>query len=231
MALRARAKNNVGNTVQFDLLLELDSGLLATWSFRWGLNSQQSIAEDIWLHERDDSEPIRILHYRRQVRAKANTNILNSQSGTAVDVSLASLKVQGSLLSLLDASVISEKFKDELSEVNAWGLGITSLELLSPSAMRRGFRGTKEDIGPRGGSSCWILLAGLKQDQKAKLARRLARFYPVDGIETTRKRAGWVDIKIAERFREIGDVQIAHIGDGFLRLLAICAIPRIRRFR
>jgi predicted ATPase len=102
-------------------------------------------------------------------------------------------------------------------------MGITSLELLSPVAMRSNTRGSTQGIGVKGQRLAGFL-AALDAKTKDKIVSRLADFYPLDNLSTTRKRAGWVDLKISESY-QIGAIGAAHASDGFLRLLALCAIP------
>src|SRR4051794_17109815 len=50
-------------------------------------------------------------------------------------------------------------------------------------------------------------------------------FYPLRDVATTRKRAGWVDLRVAESFEGIGWTGAAHMSDGFMRLLGLASIP------
>jgi predicted ATPase len=63
---------------------------------------------------------------------------------------------------------------------------------------------------------------------KRRIVDRLSEFYPLERIVTTRKRAGWIDLQIAESFRGIGNIKAGHVSDGFLRLLALSAIPELK---
>ncbi len=105
-----------------------------------------------------------------------------------------------------------------------WAHSITSLELLSPTAMRGGARGPTDDIGTRG-ERLASFLASLSTESKSNIVSRLNKFYPIHSIQTTRKRAGWVDMKIAERFRQVSGISPSQASDGLLRLMALCAIP------
>ncbi len=90
--------------------------------------------------------------------------------------------------------------------------------------MRRSARGDNHDIGTMG-ERLASFLASLSPRSKSKVVARLRRFYPIRNIDTRRKRAGWVDVKIAEAFRGLRGISPNHASDGLLRLIALCAIP------
>ena len=111
-----------------------------------------------------------------------------------------------------------------LVDISSWAHNITSLELLSPTAMRQGTRGATRNIGGRG-ERLASFLANLDAQARSNVVERLARFYPIANIETTRKRAGWVDMRVAERFCRSATIPPTQASDGLLRLMALCAIP------
>ena len=90
--------------------------------------------------------------------------------------------------------------------------------------MRRGARGDTHDIGTRG-ERLASFLGRLDPRSKSHIVARLRRFYPIRNIDTVRKRAGWVDVKIAEAFPGLRGITPTHASDGLLRLIALCAIP------
>jgi len=121
----------------------------------------------------------------------------------------------------------SPDYRRILKSVKDWAEGIRSLELLSPASIRDGMaRGKVSDIGVRG-EKLGAFVAGLPADAKARILRRLTAFYPALADLTTKaKRAGWIDLRIAENYGERGlSVGVEHVSDGFLRLLALAAIP------
>jgi predicted ATPase len=140
---------------------------------------------------------------------------------------LSSLKLDGSVLSALK---IEEHPNPEhralLLSLRAWAESITSLELLSPASMRSMARGKVTDIGVRG-EKLGAFVASLPADGKQRIVQRLTRFYPqLSDLTTKSKRAGWIDFHIAESYqgRRLS-VGTEHVSDGFLRLLALAAIP------
>lgn len=118
-------------------------------------------------------------------------------------------------------------YRGILQSIKDWAEGIRSLELLSPASIRDSMaRGKVTDIGVRG-EKLGAFVAGLPAEAKARIIRRLTAFYPALADLTTKaKRAGWIDFKIAEIFggRRLS-VGVEHVSDGFLRLLALAAIP------
>lgn len=100
------------------------------------------------------------------------------------------------------------------------------MELLSPHSMKGGTRLSINDMGIKG-DRLGGFLASLSTDQKSRVVQRLGRFYPVAELTTTKKRAGWIDMQVAERYLGMGAVPAAHMSDGFMRLLALCAIPEL----
>jgi hypothetical protein len=119
---------------------------------------------------------------------------------------------------------LSDGESQAIDALREWATGITSLELLNPSTMRNRLRGDGNDIGPQG-ERLASFLAELKPDAKDRVVDRMRKFYPIKDLDTTRKRAGWIDMQVAEAFRMMGRVDAAHMSDGFLRILALCAIP------
>lgn len=191
------------------------------WTFRWSYTTERSVEECVWVLDRGSSRPRRIL----------------SMPGAPDDDQLFSelmrrtqLDLSGSLLSIVkSASTITSDERDAelLEQLKSWLAGITSLELLSPASMRGRLRSGGGGIGAQG-EHLASFLANLPPDAKSAIVRRMADFYPIRDLDTTRKRAGWVDMRIAEAFKLIGRVDIAHMSDGFLRILALCAIPELK---
>jgi len=211
--IRSRTGQGRAGALALDLLLESNATEQIVWKFTWGLVSARPIAESIWVRNSRDTLPRRILHYTRaRDRRSKRTSPLQG------------LKPEGSVLAVLEPEAFAPGDETILKEVLRWGLGVSSLELLSPVAMRRGFRGEADDIGPRGERLAGFI-AGLNARTKNDLIERLSRFYKIENIETTRKRAGWVDLRVAEEFARVGSTPAAHISDGFLRLLALSTIP------
>ncbi len=201
-----------GTTLRFDLLFDIPESRRLLWQISWGLTSGSTRREILWISENDRLEPRRILAY-------GDNAVTSDLDG---GLSMRGLTLKGSLLSVVEADRASP-VRSLLKDVAAWAGGVISLELLSPEAMRRGTRGRATSIGSRG-EHLASFLANLPASAKARIVNRLSRFYPLDDIDTTRKRAGWVDLRIAERFG-MGAIGAAQVSDGFLRLLALCAIP------
>lgn len=203
-----------GSSFRADLLLEdLESGSKILWQFSLGLNSGVNVREAVWLWEKDAASPSRIMEFRDKIL----------ETYADVELTIRGVALQGSVLSLVDRR-LTNKPSTLLLQLAEWAQGITSLELLSPIAMRRGARGEHSNIGSRG-ERLATFLASLDAPAKSRVVERLAQFYPISNVDTTRKRAGWVDLSIAESFKGFGSITAGQASDGFLRLLAICAIP------
>jgi predicted ATPase len=187
------------------------------WSFRWNYNTERAVHEVIWALERGSKNPRRIVGYPS---SKEETGVLSDLSR------LGQLTLPGSIMSIVRPNHLgnSEKDRELLKELKEWIDGITSLELLNPVTMRSKLRGDSDDIGQQG-ERLASFLADLTSGAKERVVGRMAKFYPIRDIDTTRKRAGWIDMRIAEAFRLMGRIDVAHMSDGFLRILALCAIP------
>lgn len=184
------------------------------WEFSWSSTTEITLNEQLWV---SDSSGI------RQIWSLEGSRL--SRNADAGHFNIADLRINGSYTALFRESFFEdEKDMEAFLAFRAWCEGITSLELLSPVAMRRGARGTPKDIGPRGELLAGFL-ASLPAEKRSSIVQRLSAFYPLEGLDTTRKRAGWVDMQVAEAYKGIGTVRPQHMSDGFFRLLALCSIP------
>ena len=82
------------------------------------------------------------------------------------------------------------------------------------------------DMGTRGDRLAGFL-AALSPHQKIRVIERVSSFYPLVEFETVRKRAGWINLSLSERFRNFGSIDSTQMSDGFMRILALCAIPEL----
>lgn len=207
---------SLGRIVGVQLAFQRDNDTRLIWKFNWGAQSGRNRYESVSLEGGAHSPPSKSLEY------VDGQLFLNGQ------IVPLFLRLQGSILSILDDK-ISRQIKDfdpsELFALRDWLRGILSLELLSPAGMKSGSRGNKKHIGQYG-QHLPSFLANLKAEQKKRLMGRLEAFFPnLRNIDTIKKRAGWVQMKIAEKYRKIQQVDVNHSSDGFLRLLAFCTIP------
>ncbi len=210
--LRHRLKVSNPTVLGIDLLFEGPGGVQHFWQFEWGLRSGRTLSERIWT--RDGHGYRKIAHFARDKGLTIGEE----------DPAFGKLRLNGSMLSFLDL----DSFGDDTPVAEAllaWSSGVTSLELLSPNAMRGSVRGTASDIGARGDRLAGFL-SGLSERQQSEIVERLSRYYPINGIDTVRKRAGWIDMKIAEVVTGLS-VSVDHVSDGFLRLLALASIPAL----
>lgn len=103
-------------------------------------------------------------------------------------------------------------------------LGISSLELLSPSILKKSSRSTVKRIGISG-ENLPSFIHSLGKEQQEELVRTLRIFYPnLSRISTKKKVGGWVTLGFEETFKDQKTFSEAlHINDGLLRILAVLA--------
>ncbi|QQP93589.1 ATP-binding protein (plasmid) [Skermanella sp. TT6] len=210
--LRSRVKTGLGQgTISYRLFLEGDDGLKVFWHFNYNLLSEKTVFEKLWLLPPGRAAPEAVIEF--------------SQKGLFVGAEKTlAIAPDGSVLSIVLDEALAGEVGEAVRRLRSWGSGIFSLELLNPDAMRRGARGNPSDIGPRGERLAGFL-ASLPSARKARLVERLTPYFRLQGLETTRRRAGWIDMRIAESFEDFGWMGVAHMSDGFMRLLGLAAIP------
>lgn len=200
-------------TFRADLLFETENDDRLLWQFDWGLRTAKNQREVVWHLPANAPKPTQRLDHNRT----KTTFHLHGRPR------FEGLLLPGSVLPRVKLPAA-----DDLGEISTWVQNITSLELLSPTAMRQGARGDTHDIGTKG-ERLASFLGHLDPRSKSNIVARLRRFYPIQNINTVRKRAGWVDVKIAEAFSGLRGITPTHASDGLLRLMALCAIPEFHQ--
>ena len=203
---RSEVRSRVGRRSRpliLEILLEgRDVGVY--WRFNWSLTSGKLTSESIWVRPPTD-KPMRIVWYIR-----------GGGSNRPLSDDWKNLILEGSIMAVVEPEALSAECAPLVEDLHAWGVGVTSLELLSPVAMRRGARGPARDIGVRG-ERLATFLASLDSQRKDRLVQRISRFYPLKGIDTTRKRAGWIDLRVAESYGGgLNRFPAAHMSDGLI---------------
>ena len=209
-SVRSRTPTKQHNTLRFHLTFEWENGDVVLWQFAWGLNSLATINEKMWIKKVGES-PRRLFAYSPRQGLR-----------TPVREDIKGVLAKGSIVAVFTPDVLTDDVS-YVSDIEQWAEGITSLELLSPIAMRGNDRGSPSGIGKRGQRLAGFL-AALDPAKKARVVDRLRRFYPIEELSTTKKKAGWIDLRISEAFG-IGAIPAQHVSDGFLRLLALCSVP------
>ncbi len=202
--------------VRAELLFERFDGTQISWKINWGIHSNLNLGETLSLPDQDMkifTSTVRGRGKRRRQNIKINNTYITG------------VRFSGSVFTVLELDEIAdEEHRAIAEEVYRWGRGIFSLELMSPGAMRGGTRGTPYHIGHRG-ELLGGFLSGLSPVKKNRIIKRLNRFYPgFEALHATRKRAGWIDLSIIERFSDIR-IHAPHMSDGFLRLMALATLP------
>lgn len=127
---------------------------------------------------------------------------------------------EGSFLS----SLKEDRLPKELLELKNFIRNITSLDLLSPQALRQKSRSDGKELGLSGEYLTTFLYA-LPEERKKQLLEQLKICYPnIASFELSRSRNGWKKLEVIEIF---GNTKIStearHLNDGFLRLVALLA--------
>ncbi len=211
-----RSRSGRGNAmVRVDIALEGDAECRYFWHFSWDVQTG-SLVSEIITRSSKISEKIEVL-----LGYGGGRGLSKAQEAFAVP---ANIKPVGSYLSIVDFESLPVGQSSHFRAIRRWAEGIQPLELLCPGAMRRGIRGPSGSIGTQGERLAGFLSA-LKPDQKKRLVERLGQYFPLLDYATVKKVAGWIDLRIQERYRSFGNVNGSHMSDGFLRLLGIAAIP------
>lgn len=213
-ALRFRSPNNRSSILRVSAIFESERWGRVRWSIRWGLNTGTLQSEQVDLRRNTDSEPIKIVAFDQK------------RGGNAGKQDLPPLRFEGSLLSAIQDQEKGDEADGVVRDLHAWLTSIQSLELLSPAAMKGATRLSIGDMGARGNHLAGFL-AALTSEQRSRVVNRIARFYPLDDLETVHKRAGWIDLILSERFAHFSLVPWTQMSDGFMRMLALCAIPEL----
>ena len=201
------------STFRADLLFDAEDDGRYLWQFEFSLANGRSRREFVWHFPEGSDEPsLRLSHHH----TTATTLYLPERQ------TIRGFSAPGSVLAFYEFD--QDDDASGLLGILSWARKVTSLELLSPTAMRQGARGETHNIGGRG-ERLASFLANLDAQTRSKVVERLARFYPIANIETTRKRAGWVDMRIAERFGSSSKMVPTQASDGLLRLMALCTVP------
>lgn len=136
------------------------------------------------------------------------------------DIDLASIKFDGSALSLLKPNHVPRAITAVMDAMAAF----KSLDMLSPQSMRRRAK-EGADLG-YGGERLSAYLHGLPREDKARLLATLQAFYPqLTGLSTQSVQAGWKDLRLTEQYVDARgrtvETPARHVNDGLLRVLAL----------
>lgn len=185
------------------------------WRIKWDATAGRLRSERVDLRLAEDDDWVTQLSFK----AKGG--------GRARGQGIPPLTFEGSILGVVQIDDLDEDERDPLVDLYQWLSGIESLELLSPAAMKAGTGASTGNLGSRGDRLAGFL-AGLTTEQRVRVQGRVALFYPLADLDTVRKKSGWIDLVLAEAYRGMGKIQSGHMSDGFMRVLAFCAIPEMR---
>ncbi len=213
-AFKFRSPKHRGTIISISAIFSSPSIGKIGWHVGWGVNTGRLWEEKVQLRRNDGKDPVTIFKF-------------DQKGGGAVGTKdIPSLNFAGSLLGPIQPLDLSEIDREVTVALLDWLRGIHSLELLSPAAMKGGTRVSPGQLGIRGERLAGFL-AALNSDQKARIVQRVSQFFPLAEFDTVRKRAGWIDLILTERFNEFGTIRSEHMSDGFMRLLALCSIPEL----
>lgn len=213
-SLRFKSMNNRSTILSITAIFESQNWGTVRWSIRWGLNTGRLQSEKVSLRQTAEAVPIEIFFFDSKV------------GGRFGDQRLPPLSFQGSLLSAIQNQNNDDMANDILTNLSSWLRKIVSLELLSPEAMKTGKGPSSGGMGERGDRLAGFLET-LRPDQRSRVVNRVGRFYRLAELETVSKRAGWIDLILRERFTNFNSIASTQMSDGFMRLLALCAIPEL----
>jgi len=132
----------------------------------------------------------------------------------------------GSIFMEYEGSILSTmKLKNnerQLSEIKNAILAISSLDLISPSLLRKSNKSSGGKLG-LGGEKLSAFLHELGKESKSKLTTKLKGIYrQLNAIETKALTSGWKELSVIESFdgKKVRTTA-RHINDGLLRLMAI----------
>lgn len=212
-ALKSRRRGRRRSTiVNITMSFESERWGQIRWRIKWGLNGGKLIEEEVQLQRSPLGEWTEIFAFD------------SGDGGVIGRNMLPALAFSGSLLEAVQSLDLDEEEGGVTGEVLRWLLGIQSLELLSPASMKGGTRLSPGDMGSRGDRLAGFL-AALAPEQRSRVVQRVERFYPLAGLDTIRKRAGWIDLVLTEHYTDVGPIRSTQMSDGFMRILALCAIP------
>lgn len=128
---------------------------------------------------------------------------------------------QGSVLSQLNQSLLTH-FHQSISLLKSFFLKTHSLELLSPSHLRKRSRTSLGGIGV-GGEQMSAVLYDMGRIKRKEVVNLLQRVYPrLADIDVKSLAAGWKKLSVIEsHLNNSFTVEARHVNDGFLRFLGI----------
>lgn len=192
-------------TISFSIHFNLN-GIPLIWSGRFNRSSQSCTAEEIAV--RGAEEPL-LVHQEGVLKYV-------QKDGAAVTRETKGLIYEGSILTVVKV------VNDSVERVRDLMLGLKSLELLTPGAMRRRSR-KGDDIG-YGGERLAGFLDSLKSGPRTALLESLQKFYPnLRKLEITTARGGWKKLIAREWQGTEFSIESGHMNDGMLRVIAILA--------
>ena len=192
-------------TIELGIEIEFDELYDVTWNAKLDLRTLKCSEEVIFINTTSgDEPPVSILHDGKLI----NIN----------DSSLAKViwEYEGSLFSSVSKlPEYAQKFKDYVSK-------ISSLELLSPSVLRKRSRPKVKRIGI-GGEKLAGFLYDLSLENKNKISKIMRDFYPsLKDFEIKSAVGGWKHLSFNESFSNQSIKTLAdHTNDGMLRVLTI----------
>jgi len=128
---------------------------------------------------------------------------------------------QGSVLSQLNESLLKH-FHQSISLLKSFFLKTHSLELLSPSRLRKRSRTSQGGIGV-GGEQMSAVLYDMSRVKRKNVVSLLKNVYPrLADIDVKSLAAGWKELSVIENYLDNSfTIGARHINDGFLRFLGI----------
>lgn len=209
--LKSRLTNEVRSSgiISFDVVIRTTTDASVRWTARFNILQRRCTFEEVL---RRDAGTEHVL-----LRVDGNRLALDGKEKEEIGH-----RYEGSILS----SLTDARLPFECRQVRDALTALKSMDLLNPQEMRGSSRHEDEkDIGVAGEKIAAYLSTRPESDIKTVLVPTLKQFFPtLEAIRLKKKRYGWVELWITERFgSRMIETEALHSNDGLLRVLGIVA--------
>ena len=203
---------------------DLNSRLLRKSNIDLGIEAQQAGLQYVWTGSFNRS----LLRCTRE-SLRVGGQVLFSVADGAIATARHDAAARGEIAFKYQGSVLSALTDEAFPDAAVWRFrdfmrGITSLDLLSPEALRRRAHSSPGGLG-LGGERLSAFIHELPRHKLDELLKKLTQCYPrLERIFSTSLRGGWKELSVSEQFGKTRiHTEARHINDGMLRLMAILA--------
>lgn len=204
-------------TISFTVELEL-RGKKINWEFSMVRAKDQFELR----HERVVSGNKTLLAYKNN----GVSYRMNAETGEKDPIMAGSYS--GSIIRFTDV-VKQEKIYPELVALKTFFAGIETMDLLSPSNMKRNSKGNTLSIGT-GGEKLGAFIKYLSLAERKELVEDVKKFFGAfRSVVPKTKQYGWIHLETREAYADKSvDVSAVNVSDGIMRIIALCALRQIK---